>query len=908
MIGLSDTSLRPLHADFESSGTIWALIRTCETMSTDFTVPSLPLWLFASRLDEIVGIRMETVIEESKELQFQAKGVIEALLGLEKQILAQTMDTGLYDTNLPQPDDSDHPCSVNGQSSELPKTCLARLMLGACCEAYISFKCSQLVRPGDRVIEGGPDEEKVTRFYKDGLLVATWTSAHATYLHDLINHRLVPSPPSIHTVPNESSELDFSDLYARRACPKVLCNCKDSACMLALMTRCTNPGSRGWNSVLKQALEKSEGSRRLCSIACTVSMTGMTSCIHPAIRMNWRNRLTLLNVLTNKQFSSIATLALKCPSEIKEVIRRMLLNCTSGSYATNAALCNVQHPLALIGASPLGLPVAGLEASASALALSGRAFLDSECKACLSECVKIGFGHPMVTPRPGGSSNALVWSCGYLGKGTASVHKKVPATSVVADVWSMAFRANFVPFWVHSSNHSIRASRLNESQYAAIHGMNSATNLTLLLSDNDRLQLQRVALNTPSIGVMTLEEVCGLLGISGVRGSSCNGGSKGSRDAVNTIGMAGPKNAARILSICRSAFVSEQILIYDLGPNTARMQASALLRRLLVNELVDIPKGSDPMNFLHLVPEHSKCLCACMQCKRVSNALASDNGYKKQTFDEIGTRCSMQCVDCSGSTGMSCAKRSSASMRAAMALEEEISVRSVEDDFYDERHTKTLLVDHNAGYDGGIAARARRDAKSSMEQHPSSVACGDECMISVPIIGRAIRMWGEWYTLCAFCGCFVRYGTMNRLGDQICCMRCDYRMLHRKEKQPLSAKDAASYSLPKCRFCGKENTQKTGSKWKLVRAPHDTADGNAQLPPPLRTVHFCPQHFRSWIPGCMKTLPTRVILSHIVFGARPLHGASPEDACQENDLKVNDAPFATRKVSRATNGKRRKLA
>ena len=78
MIGLSDTSLRPLHADFESSGTIWALIRTCETMSTDFTVPSLPLWLFASRLDEIVGIRMETVIEESKELQFQAKSVIEA--------------------------------------------------------------------------------------------------------------------------------------------------------------------------------------------------------------------------------------------------------------------------------------------------------------------------------------------------------------------------------------------------------------------------------------------------------------------------------------------------------------------------------------------------------------------------------------------------------------------------------------------------------------------------------------------------------------------------------------------------------------------------------------------------------------------------------------------------------------
>jgi hypothetical protein len=56
----------------------------------------------------------------------------------------------------------------------------------------------------------------------------------------------------------------------------------------------------------------------------------------------------------------------------------------------------------------------------------------------------------------------------------------------------------------------------------------------------------------------------------------------------------------------------------------------------------------------------------------------------------------------------------------------------------------------------------------------------------------------------------------------------------------------------------------------------------------------------------MKTLPTRVILSHIVFGARPLHGASPEDTCPENDIKVNGAPSATKKVSRA-NGKRRKL-
>jgi hypothetical protein len=387
----------------------------------------------------------------------------------------------------------------------------------------------------------------------------------------------------------------------------------------------------------------------------------------------------------------------------------------------------------------------------------------------------------------------------------SQIHQKIPAVSVAADVWTVAFKTNFIPFWVHSSAHQLRASRLAPSQYQAIHEMNTATKLTLLLTDEERMGLQRTALSTPSSGIMTLEEVSSLLEINGVRGSSCNGGSKGITDAVRTIGNAGAKNAARILSFCRSAALSDELQIYDMGTQTARMQASALLKRVLVTEMFDIDEGCDPMEHLHLVPDHAKTLYACIQCKRVANAAACDGGHKWQhVFNEIGTSASMISVDCeTKGTCMRCAKRSSASVRTAVAFEDDMSCRSIECEASDPRIVHNLLVDNTIGHDTGATSRVRRDSKISMEQRVSSVPCGSECMLAVPVVGKAVCIWNDWYALCAYCGCFVRFHPNNRLGTEICCMRCDYRLLHRTEKQPISAKDAAGVHIPKCRYCGK---------------------------------------------------------------------------------------------------------
>lgn len=384
------------------------------------------------------------------------------------------------------------------------------------------------------------------------------------------------------------------------------------------------------------------------------------------------------------------------------------------------------------------------------------------------------------------------------------IHQKVPAVAVAAEVWSNAFRAHFIPFWNHCASHKLRACRLNNTQYHALHGMNAATRLTQLLTESERMQLQRVALRTPSASILTLEEVAALLSIDGVRGSSCNGGSKGPVDAVRTMGEAGGKNAARILSFCRSASVTGALLVYDLGERTRRLQAGALVRRLLVNEAHELPVGYDPLDHVHLVPEHSRCICACVECKRVSNAACTDGGMMwKHPFNELGTSTSMLSNDAAtGESCIRCAKRASASLRAAMAVESEMDSGNVEFLEQDTQTTHNMLVSNSVSTDSRVAARVRRDSKSAFEQRVASVACGTERMLTVPILGKAVRLWGEWYALCAYCACFVRFHPTNRAGTEICCLRCDDRMLYRKELHPLTAKEAAT-SVPKCRFCGK---------------------------------------------------------------------------------------------------------
>jgi hypothetical protein len=54
----------------------------------------------------------------------------------------------------------------------------------------------------------------------------------------------------------------------------------------------------------------------------------------------------------------------------------------------------------------------------------------------------------------------------------------------------------------------------------------------------------------------------------------------------------------------------------------------------------------------------------------------------------------------------------------------------------------------------------------------------------------------------------------------------------------------------------------------------DNYGKNASVPPPLRQVHYCASHYRSWLVEAHKQMTTPVILGHICTKAHPVFGAS----------------------------------
>ena len=413
------------------------------------------------------------------------------------------------------------------------------------------------------------------------------------------------------------------------------------------------------------------------------------------------------------------------------------------------------------------------------------------------------------------------------GKGTANCHQKVPLVSVASDLWAQAFRANFLVFWAHCMSQQLRASRLDAVQYEAIHGLNSATRLTLQLPEEAILKTQRQALTHPSAGILTIEEAAQALGISGVRGTSSNGGAKNPADAVQALSMAGAEATARMLAFARVAWISEEVLIVELGPRTRELQINALCRRLGLQ-----PGEEDRL------PIHATHLHACVECRRVANAYASEANLKPGfTYNELGVSSSMLCTICTGpragDSNIRCAKRSSAALRTAIAFEEQMVSQIMEVAPVNLNATITALTTvckaASSSSDSGVAARVRRDAKNSLEQRVKALACGEEPMLCIPAVGRAIRVWNEWYALCSLCGAMLRVLPHNRFGGEICCLRCDAEMLGVK------ALPTQKEHLLSCRYCGHADRDARRSNWKTVKAPHDIAGANKSLP-----VRYCP--------------------------------------------------------------------
>jgi hypothetical protein len=271
-------------------------------------------------------------------------------------------------------------------------------------------------------------------------------------------------------------------------------------------------------------------------------------------------------------------------------------------------------------------------------------------------------------------------------------------------------------------------------------------------------------------------------------------------------------------------------------------------------------------------------VCVCTECHRVANAHVA--GGSSAPFNEFGVTSCQIAIECMASDSpvrLHCAKRSSSALRTALAYEAEMKRRCIECEDVDGAAIGRLTTLRQASsVDSGVAARFRRDSKNALEQRPSAVACGEHPMVVVPIIGRAVRIYKAWYALCAYCAALVKVQPhLHRYGIEICCLRCDDALMRRAlpvESRPSASASTRPSAEQTCRYCGCV-CEGSAVGWRRIKAPLDVAGPNALLPPPLRHVWYCRQHYRGWVSQAHRVLETRVVLAHLAHNAKPLYGA-----------------------------------
>jgi hypothetical protein len=314
--------------------------------------------------------------------------------------------------------------------------------------------------------------------------------------------------------------------------------------------------------------------RIIVSQSVIVALSALHPHIHPCLRPPWNERLrtqTAASHALNDKETRVRLVKTALPT--KEAVRRLLSVTMKDSLATFNALARLEHPLGTLTSPPTAMPARGMEAAMIAFARAGvQLRAPEDYISVITSSFECGGGD-------------FSWDSGWLGKGNASVPTKTPLSVLASDIWSTAFRTNFLVYWSHCAANKIRCTRLDYVQHRAIHSLNAATNLVNQLSEREQLEVQRLALSCPSSGILTLDECASLLGVHyscDINGGGSNGGPKSTADNIALLESAGGRGAAKILAFSRAAWVHEEVLTVWLGTQTAGMQVQALFLRLQV--------------------------------------------------------------------------------------------------------------------------------------------------------------------------------------------------------------------------------------------------------------------------------------------------------------------------------------
>ncbi len=768
----------------------------------------------------------------------------------------------------------------------------------------------------------------------DSYLAAVWTSAHAEYLvaieelckahraafaleggthckTKLVDSLLIPTP-ELHWVACASNMFDTSTLHERVDCPRA-CP-REVRALLAVLARAVAPGNRGWETAMNVALKASDGTGRLVVHGLGVALCGLHPCIHPAARRPWRLRLATGQYWEACGASEMRSVAERSPISIKHVVRLHLAMMLVEDPATLETQTVLRRPVAQLAIPPHRDAAAPMQSCMHAFAAVGELVGAGDPRSVASLAELLLAPRTRQSERAGANSTTLAASLLLLNPSASSNsarrrrrHHGHPcptsardegaarddaagtergaqhtAVATVSALLDASFRTEFVPFWTHARSHGVRVTRLDPVQRDVLHGQNPVHRLCALLPATERLRVQRLALRVPSASLLVMREAAALLGIrlrsEAIRGDdgARTAPQRADQEAERLLLSLDASSAARLVVFAQVGALLAQLPAYDLGTHTRTAQATALCRRL---RIALAPGESAVDAATRRLPAHATNLYICNECRRVVNAHQPVGG-KDLSFNELGLVSSMLRVEGGVRDGvLRCSKRSSAALRAAVSLESAASRLAVETLPFD--HEACVPCDLRFASAGATAAsaattevaRMRRDFRSCQGQAERTVVCGDVPLAKVPILGRAIRVFNEWYAMCAWCGGITRVVPESRMGGEVCCMHCDVAVLHGKDAAARVEVSDPKPSLPACRFCEKVQPESATTKWKMVAAPADTGGANASVPPPLRVAWYCPVHWRPWLATAHQSMPTSVIFAHILSKAKPMIGA-----------------------------------
>jgi len=769
---------------------------------------------------------------------------------------------------------------------------MARLCYGDMLESVVRLRASRLCHcdalPSDLV-----KQRHLSQLMYDSYLISCWTSAHAEWIHTKTmydqEHQTEPRRgegvrlplPSVSLVPYAITSLpSLCDLIEHR----VLTSQRmlhTSNRMVPLLSRCTNAGCRGWGMAMTEAMSDRYGSRKLISRIAASVLTGMNPLIHPVHRPCWEQRMrthAMVGMIDIKVFLEHSdTLS-------KEIVRAYFSVLMANLPATQAALHKAMHPAGRLIVSPYHLPPMSLMAAMAHL-VGGP--LDSP--AVLQHKLSTWPKHKVTRKHRYSCRREMVrvtYSVSWLGRSQPLYTGSQRLVDEARDVVLKLYCADFLPLWKHEALHGKRVFHLDKAMYEILHHENTAHKMCGLLSAKDRMHAIRAAVSSPHGSSITTSQAMALL----------NPPSEGEALDPNIKVMeTDATGAAKLFVFVKTTGLISKLLTYNLGPTTRKLQISAICRRLMRPKNVD----ETDEETLSKLPTSSTHLMVCVVCKRVANACKTDNGTNT-TFNEIGeprrtplpcsayvlsthsedtqrtdpqrkcmychaagTVCCMLRVDGEVSNGhLRCSKRISTALRNARNKQQDKRA-------FDGVDTSSEL---SLASEKDHMSLLRRDQKNTFAQPSEVELCGQRPLVTVAAVGRVVRVFDQFYSICSYCGCWCTVNMHNRFGREICCLRCDVDMMRVNDTSLPAASDGIKPDI-KCRYCGKVSNGAI-SRFRFVNAPNDTVGHNRDLPPPLRWTTFCTTHWRPWLSEALDVMSIKEVLAHISSKCRPILSAS----------------------------------